>query len=53
MGTEMTGFSHAYERIFLLGRRRIDTANAEIPCGWTDFADDFLEFSRTQPEIYG
>ena len=42
MGTEMTGFSHAYERIFLLGRRRIDTANAEIPCGWSDFTDDFL-----------
>ena len=42
MGTEMTGFSHAYERNFLLGRRRIDTAYAEIPCGRVDTADDFL-----------
>ena len=42
MGTEMTGFSHAYERNFLLGRRRIDTAYAEITCGGSDTADDFL-----------
>ena len=47
MGTDMTGFSHAYERNSLLGRRRIDTAHAEIPCGRVDTADDFLQSCRS------
>ena len=42
MGTEMTGFSHAYERNSLLDRRRIDTAHAEISCCRSDTVDDFL-----------
>ena len=42
IGTEMTGFSHAYERNSLLGRRQIDTAYAEIPCSRSHTTDDFL-----------
>ncbi len=47
IGPEMTGFSHVYERIFHLGRRRIDTSTSEIPCDWVDFTDDFFKSCRT------